>query len=58
MTDFYMVSFDKNPYYDRTAFLLIIAFTFVPFINFGSMFLLYYFSDKYGPKIIEYLFEK
>lgn len=34
MKSFYLVTFDEDPYYNKTAFLLIVAFCLVPFMNF------------------------
>lgn len=46
MKDFYMVIFDDFPYYDKTAFILCIAFCLVPFVTFTHFCWIPYAANK------------
>jgi len=51
MTDFYMVTFEDPPYYDRTAFLLIVGFCLLPFISFTHFCWIPYLANDIEPCI-------
>lgn len=51
--NFYLVIFEEEyPYYDKTAFLLFVAFCLVPFVLFTNFCWIVYKSNKVEPYLV------
>lgn len=52
MKDFYLVTFESTPYYDRTSFLLFVGFCFIPFLLFTHFCWIPYAANKFEPYFV------